>query len=495
MPDRETTIATPAGPVRTVFAPSPIGRPSLGLVRMAVFNWALARHHHGRFVLRIEDTDAARVRAQFYQPVLEVLRWLGLDWDEGPEAGGPHGPYLQTERRELHLDVTRRLLGAGELYESFSTPEEVAERRTRAGQDPRLGYDNADRYLSEREKAAHRAAGRLPSLRLRMPASETVFDDLVRGEVVFKAGAVADPVLVRANGRPTFALAGPVDDVLMGITHNLRGDAMLPLMPCQLAAYRALQRIGLTDAVPRIGHVPMVLASNAKILNSQEDPAADTLRYRDAGFLPRTIVNYLAALGWSHPTQGQVFSPAELVEHLDVRRIRTRPGRLDVQRLAELDTLHLRALTTEEFAEALVPQLPSHTRLTGDERALLRRAAAVLRPRVKSLAEAASVATTLLEADEPGPSRQITEAEFDALREAHHALGDLPAWTADALSALIKNGAEQLPKASVAALRTVVTGPAAGRLLVDFLVLLGQRRSMRRIECALAQRSVPFPNG
>ncbi|UOX92991.1 glutamate--tRNA ligase [Amycolatopsis sp. FBCC-B4732] len=472
----------PPAPVRTVFAPSPIGRPSLGLVRMAVYNWALARHHGGTFVLRVEDTDEARVRPEFYEPLLDVLRWLGLDWDEGPGTGGAHGPYLQTERRELHLDVARRLLAAGELYESFSTPEEVAGRRTRAGQDPRLGYDNADRHTSEREKAAHRAAGRRPSLRLRLPDGETVFDDLARGEIVFKAGSAADPVLVRANGRPTFALAGPVDDALMGITHNIRGDAMLPLVPRQLAAYRALERIGVARAVPRLGHVPMVLASNAKILNSQQDPAADALGYRDAGVQARTVVNYLAALGWSHPTRGGVFTPAELVADFDVRRVRTRPGRLDVKRLTDLDTTHLRELTAGELTEALVPHLAP---LDGNRLALLTRAAPALRRRAKSLPEAARAAAALFD-DEPAA---IQEPDFGALQAARDALAALSPWTEETLSALLKGG---LAKASVTAVRTAVTGPAHGHLLLDFLVLLGPERGLRRIDGALARSTAQW---
>src|SRR5690242_20124083 len=191
---------TSGNDVRVRFCPSPTGTPHVGLIRTALFNWAFARHHGGTFVFRIEDTDAARDSEESYHAILDALRWLGLTWDEGPEVGGPYAPYRQSQRRELHLDVVQRLLAAGEAYESFSTPEEVEARHRAAGRDPKLGYDNADRDLTEEQKAAFRAEGRLPVLRVRMPDEDITFTDLIRGDVTFKAGSVPDFVIVRATG-------------------------------------------------------------------------------------------------------------------------------------------------------------------------------------------------------------------------------------------------------------------------------------------------------
>ncbi|NUS93665.1 MAG: glutamate--tRNA ligase, partial [Nocardia sp.] len=213
--------------VRVRFCPSPTGTPHVGLIRTALFNWAYARHHGGTFVFRIEDTDAARDSEESYQALLDALRWLGLDWDEGPEIGGPYAPYRQSQRREIHRDVVQKLLDAGEAYESFSTPEEVEARHKAAGRDPKLGYDNFDRELTAEQIAEYKAAGRGPVVRLRMPDTDITWHDLVRGETTFKAGSVPDYALTRGTGDPLYTLVNPVDDATMRITHVLRGEDLL----------------------------------------------------------------------------------------------------------------------------------------------------------------------------------------------------------------------------------------------------------------------------
>src|SRR5690606_22939661 len=228
-----TSTPTGAG-VRVRFCPSPTGLPHVGMIRTALFNWAYARHTGGTFVFRIEDTDAARDSEESYQMLLEAMRWLGLDWDEGVEVGGPHAPYRQSERAEVYADVARRLLEAGYLYESFSTPEEVEARHRAAGRDPKLGYDGFDRDLTPEQVAALRAEGREPVLRMRMPEEDIVFTDLVRGELRFPAGSIPDYVVVRANGQPLYTLTNPVDDAISGITHVLRGEDLLSSTPRQV---------------------------------------------------------------------------------------------------------------------------------------------------------------------------------------------------------------------------------------------------------------------
>ncbi|WP_311509641.1 glutamate--tRNA ligase family protein, partial [uncultured Corynebacterium sp.] len=214
--------------VRVRFCPSPTGTPHVGLIRTALFNWAYARHTGGKLVFRIEDTDAARDSEESYQAIIEALNWLGIDWDEGIDVGGPHGPYRQSQRKDIYADVLQRLIDAGEAYEAFSTAEEVEERHKAAGRDPKLGYDNYDRNLTEEQKEAFRAEGRKPVIRLRMPDEDIVFDDLVRGRIEFKAGLVPDFVIARSNGEPLYTLVNPVDDALMEITHVLRGEDLLP---------------------------------------------------------------------------------------------------------------------------------------------------------------------------------------------------------------------------------------------------------------------------
>jgi len=236
--------------VRVRFCPSPTGNPHVGLIRTCLFNWAYARHVGGTFVFRVEDTDAQRDTQESYRQLLDALRWLGLDWDEGPEVGGPHAPYRQSERHDIYRDVAGQLVAAGHLYESYSSSQEIEARHRAAGRDPKLGYDNYDRTLTEEQRAAFHAEGRRPVYRLRMPDEDLGWTDLVRGEVTFAARTVPDFVVMRANGDPLYPLVNPVDDALMRITHVLRGEDLLPSTPRQIALYRALIDIGVTDSVP-----------------------------------------------------------------------------------------------------------------------------------------------------------------------------------------------------------------------------------------------------
>jgi glutamyl-tRNA synthetase len=312
--------------VRVRFCPSPTGTPHVGLVRTALFNWAYARHVGGTFVFRMEDTDSVRDSQESYEQLLEALRWLGLDWDEGVEVGGPHAPYRQSERLEIYADVAQRLLDAGYAYESFSTPEEIEARHREAGRDPKLGYDGFDRDMDEAHRAALRAQGREPVLRVRMPDDAVTFTDLVRGELTFAAGSVPDFVIVRANGLPLYTLTNPVDDALMGITHVLRGEDLLSSTPRQVVLFRALTALGLASAEPVYGHLPYVMGEGNKKL-SKRDPESSLFHLRDLGFLPEGLVNYLALLGWGIGPDRDVFTREELVAAFDVHDVtRTPPG-------------------------------------------------------------------------------------------------------------------------------------------------------------------------
>ncbi|HET7740632.1 MAG TPA: glutamate--tRNA ligase, partial [Mycobacterium sp.] len=304
--------------VRVRFCPSPTGTPHVGLVRTALFNWAYARHTGGTFVFRIEDTDAARDSAESYAAILDALRWLGLDWDEGPEVGGPHAPYRQSERGDIYRDVIARLLAAGEVYEAYSTPEEVEARHVAAGRNPKLGYDNHDRDLTDEQRAAFRAQGRNPVLRLRMPDEDLTWNDLVRGPVTFAAGSVPDFAITRGNGDPLYTLVNPVDDAVMNITHVLRGEDIMPSTPRQIALYRALIRIGVAQRVPEFAHLPSVLGEGNKKL-SKRDPQSNLFLHRDRGFIPEGLLNYLALLGWGIADDHDVFSLDEMVTAFDVR--------------------------------------------------------------------------------------------------------------------------------------------------------------------------------
>lgn len=492
----------PEFPVRARFCPSPTGTPHVGLMRTALFNWAFARHHGGSLVFRIEDTDTARDTEESYDALLDALRWLGLDWDEGPEVGGPHGPYRQSERGEIHRAVARRLLEAGEAYESFSSPEEIEARHRAAGRDPKLGYDNADRELTAEQGEALRAQGRLPVLRLRMPDTESRWTDLVRGEISFKAGSVPDPVLVRGNGTPLYTLTNPVDDALMRITHVLRGEDLLPSTPRQLALHAALQRIGVAApslATPLFGHLPFVMGEGNRKL-SKRDPESNLFAHRDRGFLPEGLLNYLALLGWAIADDRDVFSPAEMVEAFDVSRVSANPARFDLRKAEAINAAHLRSLTAEEFVARVLPYLQAaglvEAEPSGEVLATVRAIAPMVQERCAVLSEAVGMLHFLLVDEEsfavdPAAARKALGADaVPVLEAAAAALEREPEWTAaaieQALKASLVDGLGLKPRKAFAPVRVAVTGRTVSPPLYESMELLGRQRSLSRIAAARA---------
>ena len=338
--------------VRVRFCPSPTGSPHVGLARTALFNWAFARHHGGTFVFRIEDTDAARNTQESYDTLLEVMRWLGFDWDEGPEVGGPHGPYLQSERFDVYADVATRLREAGRAYDCYCSAEELDERNEKARSEGRApGYDGHCRALSDEQAAAYVAEGRAPVLRFRMPDTALTFTDLVRGEITFQPENVPDFVLVRGNGHPLYTLVNPVDDALMEITHVLRGEDLLSSTPRQLALYDALAEIGVGNGrTPQFGHLPYVMGQGNKKL-SKRDPESNLLGYRERGFLAEGLLNYLALLGWAIAEDRDVFSMAEMVEAFRLERVNPNPARFDLKKCEAINAAHLRLLDVEDLTD------------------------------------------------------------------------------------------------------------------------------------------------
>lgn len=488
-----STPVTP-GAVRTRFCPSPTGTPHVGLIRTVLYNWAFARHHGGSLIFRIEDTDAARDSEESYQALLDALRWLTIDWDEGPEVGGPHGPYRQSQRGEIYADVVRRLVEAGELYESFSTPEEVEARRRAAGQDPKLGYDNADRDLTADQRAALRALGREPVLRLRIPGEDITFTDLIRGEITFKQAHVPDPVLVRASGQPLYTLTNPVDDALMGITHVLRGEDLLPSTPRQIALYGALRRIGVTDFTPRFGHLPLVRGEGNRKL-SKRDPESNLFHYRERGFVPEGLLNYLALLGWAIADDRDVFSMAEMIQHFDITKVSSNPARFDMKKAEAINADHLRALPVEEFASRVVPYLVSAglfpEQPSDEQLALLDAVAPLVQERVVVLSDVPAMVSFLFVSEDdfsPEPKSAAAALGADAvpvLEASTKALADVPEWTAkaieDALRSVLVDKLGLKPRKAFAPVRVAVTGRTVSPPLYESLELLGRERSLARL--------------
>ena len=486
-------------PVRVRFCPSPTGHPHVGMARTALFNWAYAKHTGGTFVFRIEDTDAARDSEESYDALLNSMRWLGLDWDEGPEVGGPHEPYRQSQRMEIYREVVEKLVAANLAYESFSTPEEVETRRKAAGQDPKLGYDNADRNLTDEQKADFRAQGRLPVLRLRMPDTDYTWNDLVRGEVTFANEHVPDFVIVRNNGEPLYTLVNPVDDALMGITHVLRGEDLLSSTPRQIALYEALGKVGVTDgSIPQFGHLPYVMGEGNKKL-SKRDPESNLFWYRDNGYLPEAMVNYLALLGWSIGDDREFFSLEEMGEAFDVERVNPNPARFDLKKATAINGDWIRAIELPDLTGRLLPLLQSAGVLSAEpteqQRATLGAAVPLVRERMENLNQGVQMLSFLFVDDAVTPlvldddARAMVAGSAEVLVAARSALAQVEPFTTEAIEQALREalieGLELKPKVAFGPVRAAVSGRRVSPPLFESIELLGRDRTLSRLDLAL----------
>ena len=338
--------------VRVRFAPSPTGDLHVGGARTALFNWLFARHHGGVFVLRIEDTDAARSTEAATQVILDALEYLKLEWDEGPGKGGDFGPYYQSQRLDLYKQYADRLLEIGRAYHCYCTPEELDQRRQeqiKAGQSTR--YDGRCRHLTDEERQAFEAEGRVPVIRFKsLEEGETKVEDLVRGTVIFdNVTQVDDFVIFKSDGMPTYNFAVVVDDALMKITHVIRGDDHLSNTPKQIQIYEALG-----FAVPKFAHIPMILGPDKSLL-SKRHGATSVTQFYEEGYLAEAMVNYLALLGWGYDDSQTIFSIPELIEKFSLERVSKNPAVFDKQKLEWMNGVYIRELTLEGLYEVCLP--------------------------------------------------------------------------------------------------------------------------------------------
>jgi glutamyl-tRNA synthetase len=476
--------------VRVRMAPSPTGSPHVGLARTALFNWAFARHHGGTFVFRIEDTDHARNTQESYEGLIEVMQWLGLDWDEGPLKGGEFGPYRQSERTDIYLDVLAQLRGTRFTYDCYCTTEEVDARRKASGSKV-MGYDGFCRELSDEQLLVFEEEGRKPVVRFRMPEGSLTWDDLVRGEITFETQFVPDFALCRANGEPLYTLVNPVDDALMRITHVLRGEDLLSSTPRQLALYEALTELGIAKEVPRFGHLPYVMGEGNKKL-SKRDPKAHLIAYRDAGFLPEGLLNYLALLGWAIAPDRDVFTLEEMVAAFEIGDVNPNPARFDEKKADAINAAHMRMLSVEEMTERVLPFLEAAGVLDPTslpDRQLLDLAMPLVAERINKLTEAVPMLGFLFvdEADFEVLD-EIDETGRDVVRAAHDVLSELSEWsTAEiqgALQAELVERRELKPRVAFGPVRVAVSGRKVSPPLFESLELLGRERSLGRLSRA-----------
>lgn len=479
--------------VRVRYAPSPTGSLHMGSARTTLFNWLFARHHGGAMILRIEDTDRSRSKEEHVRALCETLRWLGLDWDEGPEVGGPHAPYNQMGRLAHYDRALEGLRASGAIYPCYCTPDELAERREvakRTGQPPR--YDGRCRHLSAEDHRAAEAQGRRPAWRLRVPDDgDLVVHDLIRGDVRFAFSTLDDFVVARSDGVPTYNFVVAVDDLEMEITHVLRADEHLANTPKQLLVIAALGR-----TPPAYGHLPMVLAADRSKLSKRHGAVAIE-EYRQMGLIPEAIVNYCALLGWSSPDANEVLTLTELVSAFDLPRVGRSASTYDLEKLKWMGAQHLRRLSPEEVARRAEPWLreaglDSVSRQgTGPS---LTQAVALVQERVQTLAELPAAVEYFYRApdvyDPAGVRRYFRPETAALLREAAVVVGELRPFGEAELETAYRALAERMGITAASVIhptRLALTGRTVGPSLFALAALIGQEACVQRLRMAAAR--------
>ena len=481
-------------PVRVRFAPSPTGDLHVGNIRTALYDWAYARHTGGKFVFRIEDTDRERVTDEYINAAIDTLKWLGLQWDEGPEVGGPSAPYLQSQRLDIYADWAAKFLAAGDAYHCYCNPEELeASREGQKKANVAPGYDGKCRTISSEDLARYQGEGRKPVVRMRMPDGSTTFYDAIRGDVTFDHNFVPDFVLVRADGSPLYTLAVAVDDVMMQITHVLRGEDLLSSTPRQIRVYQAM---GVNpEEYPIFAHLPFVMGQdNAKL--SKRNGEVSIAWYRERGFLPEAICNYLALLGWSPGDDKENISMQEMTELFTIERVGKNPARFDMKKLEAINGDKIRALPVAEVIERALPFMESNgIALTGDgAHALFARAIPLIHERIVTLAEIPDYVrflfTEKFTIDPEAKEKALTAEALPILAAAEQAIAAISQWQLEAIESALRaaliGGLALKPKNAFTPVRVAVTGARVSPPLFESIELLGKERTLERLKAAQA---------
>jgi len=474
-------------PVRVRFAPSPTGYLHVGGARTALFNWVFARHHGGVFILRIEDTDRVRSTEESVGGILSSMRWLGLDWDEGPGVGGEYEPYFQMQRLPFYRAVMEQLLQQGKAYYCYCTPQELEQRRKAAlsaGKPP--GYDRRCRLLTPKERAVFEAEDRKSAVRFAMPLEgETIVDDLIHGRVHFANEQLDDLVIMKADSTPTYNFAVVVDDMLMRISHVIRADEHLANTPRQIRIYEALGY-----PLPRFAHVSMILGEDRAKL-SKRHGATSLGDYHGSGYLPEAMFNFLALLGWAYDDKTEIMTQQEIVERFALERVNPSPAVFSKDKLDWMNGVYIRQLRTDDLATRLLPFL-ERAGLNVDVE-IVQRLVPLIQERIKVLADAIDLVDFFFQEEiafEPqlligkkmGPADSLA-----ALRSVHRVLDELSAFDEETLEGTLRHLAQQLGlKAGqlFGIIRAAVTGKSVAPPLFGTLSILGKERVLIRIQNA-----------
>ena len=465
----------------------------MGNIRTALFDWAYARHTGGTFLFRIEDTDTTRVTDEYIQAAIDTLKWLGLNWDEGPEVGGDNGPYLQSQRLGIYAEWAQKFLDQKDAYHCYCSAEELeAVREAQRAANVPPGYNGHCRDLTADQIAGYKGEGRLPVVRMRMPDGGTTFNDLIRGDVSFDHKFVPDFVLVRGDGSPLYTLAVAVDDVLMKVTHVLRGEDLLSSTPRQIRVYQAM---GLApEDYPVFAHLPFVMGQdNAKL--SKRNGEVSIAWYREKGFLPEAICNYLALLGWSPGDDRENVTMKELTELFTVEKVHSSPARFDMKKLEAINGDKIRALTIDEFLDWSLPFLTKAGVITGsaDEITLVKLALPLIQERIIMLSEVPAMLKFLfvknfaVEAD--SVAKITDDASKQVLERSLKELEPLATWTHESIEAALRSSLiEEMglkPRIAFGAVRIATTGSTISPPLFESMELLGKEASLARIRAGI----------
>ena len=473
---------------RVRFAPAPSGSIHVGNARTALFNWLYARHNGGVMVLRVEDTDRSRVTEESYRAVLEDLRWLGLNWDEGPEVGGPYGPYRQSERLSLYRVAVDQLMDAGLAYRCYCTPEELETRRKAAmSAGRRPGYDGRCYRLSDPERAVFEAVGRPYVIRFHVPEEgSTTFHDLVTGDVTVDHAQIDDFVLVRKDGFPLYNLAAPVDDGMMHMTQVIRGLDLQPSTPRQILLHRALG-----NEIPSFGHLPLIHGADGQPLSKRHGEVSVGW-YREHGFLPEALVNYLALLGWS-PRDGAVILPLDkIVEQYRIEDVGASPARFDLEKLTWMNGEYIRSLPDEELGRRLEPFLVRAGLVadppTDQERSLLVAVVPLVKTRIERLDQAAALVAGIFRdvPVDPAAAEKVLGEDYvpELLERSVAALERLATWDREGVEAALRGVQTEMglkPRKAFVPFYVAVLGSNVGAPIFDSMALIGRDKVLDRL--------------
>ena len=480
--------------IRVRFAPSPTGMLHIGGARTALFNWLYARHYNGTFVLRIEDTDQVRSTEEAVNVILEGMKWLGLDWDEGPGKGGEYGPYFQMQRLPLYQEFAEELLKDEKAYYCYCTREELAESRekqVREGKNPK--YDRHCLNLSEEEKKRYEAEGRKPVIRLKIPTREIAFNDLLRGEVTFDGGLLSDFVIMKSDGIPTYNYAVVIDDALMKITDVMRGDDHISNTPKQIVIYEAL---GFD--VPKFAHIPMIMGQDHTRL-SKRHGATSVMEYKKMGYIPEAVVNYIAHLGWSSGGEKEIFSKEELIKEFTLDKISRHAAVFSMDKLNWFNSEYLKNMSIDSLTEMLLPFLKEANYIEDEENLspkkneYIKEVVKLMRGRIKNFAQFVEYADYFFvdkinidpQAFDSVLSKEGVAGILQALKEK---LSVLECWDEESIENAVREVASSLQIKGgqiIHPTRVALSGKKVGPGLFELMLVLGQDKTVKRLKEAI----------